>query len=67
MIKADYEALKMEQFLRLRERGELVWVTKSKKVIPIKNLSDEHLANIINIFESEEMDLWEGLDGDWQG
>lgn len=66
MIKAGYDALKLEQFLRLRERGELVCVTKSKKVIPLKDMSDEHLANAINWCEATDP-VWEGPDGDWQG
>ena len=37
--------------------GNIVWVTKEGRIIPIKNLSHDHLENIINhLREKEEFD-----------
>ena len=46
---ATLEDLKFEQFLRNRNSGKLVWKTKEGKIIPLKELSDEHLTNILNV------------------
>lgn len=50
-MKADYEDLKHEQWLRLRNSGAIEWVTRDGKHIPIKDLDDNHLSNIINMIE----------------
>ena len=47
---ATLEDLKFEQFLRNRNSGKLVWKTKEGKIIPLKELSDEHLTNILNVY-----------------
>ena len=47
---ATIEDLKLEQFLRSRNSGKLVWKTKEGKIIPLKELSDEHLTNILNVY-----------------
>lgn len=47
---ATIEDLKLEQFLRNRNSGKLVWKTKEGKIIPLKELSDEHLTNILNVY-----------------
>lgn len=48
-MKADLKDLLNERWLRMRERGEIVWTTKDGEEIPIKELSDTHLDNIINM------------------
>ena len=47
---ATIEDLRLEQFLRNRNSGKLVWKTKEGKIIPLKELSDEHLTNILNVY-----------------
>ncbi len=49
MINATLQDLLLEKWLRRREEGSLVWTTKEGKVIPIKELSDQHLINIVNM------------------
>lgn len=48
-MKAELKDLLNERWLRMRERGEIVWTTKDGEEIPIKELSDTHLDNIINM------------------
>lgn len=43
---ATLEDLKLEQYIR--KRNKVVWKTKSGNIIPLKDLTDEHLNNIIN-------------------
>ena len=47
---ATIEDLRLEQFLRNRNSGKLIWKTKEGRVIPLKELSDEHLTNILNAY-----------------
>lgn len=47
---ATIEDLRLEQFLRNRNSGKLVWKTKEGRIIPLKELSDEHLTNILNVY-----------------
>lgn len=47
---ATIEDLKLEQFLRNRNSGKLIWKTKEGRVIPLKELSDQHLTNILNAY-----------------
>ena len=47
---ANIDELRLEEFLRSRNSGKLVWKTKEGKIIPLKELSDEHLTNILNIY-----------------
>lgn len=37
-----------------REHDNLFWETKNKDYINIKNLSDEHIQNILNLFYYED-------------
>ena len=46
---ATIEDLRLEQFLRNRNSGKLVWKTKEGRIIPLKEVSDEHLQNIIKV------------------
>lgn len=48
-MNANLKDLLNERWLRMRERGEIVWTTKDGEEIPIKDLSDTHLDNIINM------------------
>ena len=53
---ADKEDLIFERWLRQRNSGELVWKTKTGGLIPIKDMTDGHLANTITLLErTEEM------------
>ena len=46
-MKATLEDLIKERWLRSRNEGTLVWVTKKGAEIPIKDMTDEHLENAI--------------------
>lgn len=48
---ASRKDLELELFLRKRENNTLVWKTKEGDSIPIKDLKDEHLINIINMLD----------------
>lgn len=59
---ATEEDLKLEYWLRKRNSGRLIWRTKNGDEIPIKDLSDEHLRNILNMFDAKydyEIDKYE--------
>lgn len=53
-MKATLESLKLEAWFRMRNRGVLTWRTKDGKEIAIKDLTDSHLVNIINMLTEEE-------------
>lgn len=61
---ATLEDLERELWLRVRESGELVWITKDGNVIPIKEMSNTHLWNAIKMLyrnQKAEEDYLEAL------
>lgn len=48
MEVADIHDLIQEQWLRKRNKGEIVWKTKTGNEIPINEMTDSHLENTIN-------------------
>lgn len=59
---ASMEDLLLELFLRKRESGSLVWKTKEGKIIPIKDLSDNHLISIIRMIDRKNDQMWNNLE-----
>ncbi len=55
---ADIRDLEPEQWLRQRNSGSIMWKTKDGREIPIKDMSETHLANTINLlarrYDAEE-------------
>ena len=55
-MKATIDDLRKEQWLRRRNTGEIKWITKDGKEIPINEMSDSHLENAINcMIKTKEM------------
>lgn len=63
-INADLSDLMTELWLRNRKKGLIVWTTKDGKVIPIKDLDDKHLVNIVRMLrriDAKEAAYYEAL------
>lgn len=55
---ATIDDLLREQWLRRRDSGQIVWTNEMGDRIAIKNLSDQHLQNAIDIcLKSNESEL----------
>ena len=50
-MKATLEDLQLELWLRNRNNGALVWTTKEGNDVPLKDMSDQHLVNTINMIK----------------
>lgn len=59
---ASMEDLLLELFLRKRESGSLIWKTKEGKIIPIKDLSDNHLISVIRMIDRKNEQMWNNLE-----
>ena len=57
MVKASIDDITQELWLRLREKKYIVWETKDGKQIPIQDLTEEHLINIINCIYDTNYDF----------
>lgn len=47
-VYADIDDLRLEQWLRRRNSGLLVWQTRDGKEIPVKDMTDQHISNAIS-------------------
>lgn len=67
---ARIDDLKMELWLRMRNSGNIIWVTQASNKLALKDMSDSHLINAIKMLqrneeqrEAEELALQEAMEG----
>jgi len=49
--RATKRDLELEMWLRQRDQGLIVWITKEDDKIPINQMEDDHLLNTINLID----------------
>lgn len=49
MRRATIQDLKLELWLRQRNSGSIIWTTKDGKNIPIKDMDNNHLVNVLKM------------------
>lgn len=64
MRKARYKDIKMELWLRERDSGEIRWITKDGKELPIKDMTTNHLRNVMEMIERVD-DMNAAVDDEW--
>ena len=57
IMKATIDDITQELWFRLREKKYIVWETKDGQQIPIQDLSDTHLINIIKCCDGTNYDF----------
>lgn len=69
-MTAKLDDLYNELWLRMRDSGKIVWVTKNGDKIALKDMSNTHLINAIKMLqknteerEAEELALQEAMEG----
>lgn len=49
MRRATIQDLKLELWLRQRNSSSIIWATKNGKNIPIKDMDNNHLVNVLKM------------------